>query len=450
MNPKPKYQWLAHSARRSRFMADRSIVALMVYAFALMVGAVAVGFAYVADYAAEWNKELFENHTLLALCLPPVVFPAVLWICNQFFPGAAGGGIPQAIKIIRHPKPRLISHLLGPKSFFGKLILTPVVLAAGASSGREGPTIQLGAAFMGFAHRVPAIARLFDARSLVIAGGAAGLAAAFNTPLGGLMFAFEELGRSKLMKHTSTLLMAIVLAGLVTLIAQGNYSYFGYSNATIDWGEEWLTILALAVFCGVIGGLYGRAMLIVVNKNTAVGRFRSQHPYWFATICGGLLSLMAYFIGAEVLGAGYHETKLALQDDEALPAGYFATKMVATLISYASGVPGGVFAPTLSIGAGVGQFFAGLVNHDAAPLMLLAMVGVLSAITHCPITAFVILLEMVDNHELVMPLIFVSAISTQVSKRILPASIYHMLANQIKVSFQTTSTPDSKPEGPKT
>ena len=78
--------------------------------------------------------------------------------------------------------------------------------------------------------------------------------------------------------------------------------------------------------------------------------------------------------------------------------------------------------------------------------MLLAMVGVLSAVTHCPITAFVIVLEMVDNHDLVMPLIFVSAISTQVSKRILPASIYHLLANQIKVSFaQTESAPEPKP-----
>jgi H+/Cl- antiporter ClcA len=80
--------------------------------------------------------------------------------------------------------------------------------------------------------------------------------------------------------------------------------------------------------------------------------------------------------------------------------------------------------------------------------MLLAMVGVLSAVTHCPITAFVIVLEMVDNHDLVMPLIFVSAISTQVSKRILPASIYHLLANQIKVSFSPVEPHAEKPITP--
>ena len=78
--------------------------------------------------------------------------------------------------------------------------------------------------------------------------------------------------------------------------------------------------------------------------------------------------------------------------------------------------------------------------------MLLAMVGVLSAVTHCPITAFVIVLEMVDNHDLVMPLIMVSAISTQVSKRILPASIYHLLANQIKVSFAPSEPAQTEPQ----
>jgi H+/Cl- antiporter ClcA len=155
---------------------------------------------------------------------------------------------------------------------------------------------------------------------------------------------------------------------------------------------------------------------------------------------------MALVFGAEVFGAGYEETKAALQDSEELSPMFWLTKMVATVVSFASGVPGGVFSPTLSIGAGFGHFFAGLTNSETAPLMLLAMVGVLSAVTHCPITAFVIVLEMVDNHDLVMPLIFVSAISTQVSKRILPASIYHLLANQIKVSFgpQESQTPETE------
>lgn len=435
MRPNSKNRWLAQSARLSRFMADRGMIVSVVYVFALLVGLLAVGFAWMSDFAGEWNKELFAEHPWIALMLPPVVFPAALWLVNRFFWGAGGSGIPQAVKVIRHPKPRLTERLLGPRAFLGKLLITPIVIASGAALGREGPTVQLGAALMAYAGRFPAIAKLFDTRSLIIAGGAAGVAAAFNTPLGGLMFAFEELGRRKTMRHTSALLMAIVLAGLVALILQGNYSYFGYSNATIDWGEEWLVIVSLGILSGIVGGLYGRSLLIVVSGTSAIGSLRKRFPYRFAMACGVLLSLMALVSGTEVFGAGYEETKAALQDSEELSPLFWLTKLLAAVISFASGVPGGVFSPTLSIGAGFGHFFAGLTNSEAAPLMLLAMVGVLSAMTHSPITAFVIVLEMVDNHDLVMPLIFVSAISTQVSKRILPASIYHLLANQIKVSF---------------
>lgn len=446
MQPKPNARWFNPRGRFSRINADRGALTLLVYFFALLVGFVAVGFAMVSDFAAAWNKTLFEEHKWIALALPPVVFPCALWLVNQFFWGAGGGGIPQAIKVIRHPKPRLMSRLLGVRAFVGKLLITPIVLGAGAAMGREGPTIQVGAALMSFSHRIPGIARLFDSRSLIIAGGAAGVAAAFNTPLGGLMFAFEELARRRMMRHTSTLLLAIVLAGLVTLALQGNYSYFGYSNATIDWGEEWLAILGLAVLAGLVGGLYGRAMIILVSPNVGIGRVRAKYPYWFAAACGVLLSVMAFLLGAEVLGAGYEETKLALQGDDVLEPTYWLTKLLATLISFASGVPGGVFAPTLSIGAGFGHFFAELVNHEAAPFMLLAMVGVLAAVTHCPITAFVIVLEMVDNHELVMPLIFVAAVSSQVGKQVLPSSIYQLLANQIKVSF---APPEPNPPPPK-
>ena len=220
-------------------------------------------------------------------------------------------GIPQAIKVTKHPKPRLIERLLGPRAFLGKLLITPFVIAAGAAAGREGPTVQIGAALMAYAGRFPSIAKLFDTRSLIIAGGAAGVAAAFNTPLGGLMFAFEELGRRKTMRHTSALLMAIVLAGLVALILQGNYSYFGYSNATIDWGQEWLVIFSLAILTGIVGGLYGRSMLILVSSKSVLGNLRSRFPYRFAAGCGVVLSLMALVFGVEVFGAGYEETKAA-------------------------------------------------------------------------------------------------------------------------------------------
>lgn len=447
MAESPHKRWFKQSARFSRFLADRGMIVTQLYVVAILVGFIAVAFALMSDYAIKWQKDLYFEYPLIAYLLPPIVLPACLWLVNKFFWGAGGSGIPQAVKVIHHPDPRLISKLIGPRAFLGKFLLTPLVIAAGAAIGREGPTVQLGASLMMMARKLPGIARVFDTQSLIIAGGAAGIAAAFNTPLGGLMFAFEELGRRRTLRHTSNLLMAVVLAGLVSLMIQGNYSYFGYSNATIDWQDHWMILLALAACTGIVGGLYGRALLLIVSPKTRLGAFRAKRPYWFAMMCGLLISAMAIALGPQVFGAGYEETKLALEESQDLSLSFWFVKLISTLTAFASGAPGGVFAPTLSIGAGFGHFFATLSAQEAAPFMILAMVGVLSAVTHAPITAFVIVLEMVDNHGLVMPMIMTAAISTQVSRRILPTSIYVLLAMNIRIHFPPKNPkPEIHPE----
>lgn len=438
-------RWIKHSARFSRFLADRGLIAFLVYAVSLLLGFMAVGFAVIADHATEWHKNFYSEYPYISLLLPPVVLPSILWLVHKVFWGSGGSGIPQAIKVIKHPKPRITSRLLGVRAFLGKFLLTPIVIACGAAVGREGPTVQIGAFLMAHSRRFNGIAKLFDTRSLIIAGGAAGVAAAFNTPLGGLMFAFEELGRRRTMRHTSTLLMAVVLAGLVALSLQGNYQYFGYSNATLDWVDQWQLILLVAVLSGIIGGLYGRLLFILGSSRGRIGRYRVAHPYKFAAMCGLFISFLGLVFGQQVFGAGYEETKAALQQTQELSAGFWITKMMSTVAAFASGVPGGIFSPTLSIGAGFGHFMAGIFNAETAPFMMLAMVGVLSALTHCPITSFVIVLEMIDNHGMVLPLIFTAAVSAQVSRRILPASIYHLLANSIRLTFAADDTPQPKP-----
>ncbi|MDX1670294.1 MAG: chloride channel protein, partial [Limnobacter sp.] len=141
-------QWIKHSARFSRFLADRGMIAFLIYLCSVLLGFLAVGFALLADHSAEWHKELYANYPYLSLLLPPIVLPSVLWLVHKVFWGSGGSGIPQAIKVIKHPKPRITSRLLGPRAFLGKFILTPIVIAAGAAVGREGPTVQIGAALM--------------------------------------------------------------------------------------------------------------------------------------------------------------------------------------------------------------------------------------------------------------------------------------------------------------
>ena len=127
-------KWIQQGARLSRYLADRGMIVSVVYLFSLLVGLLAVGFAWMSDFAGHWNKAFFEEHPWFALLLPPIAFPLAVWLVNTVFWGSGGSGIPQAIKVIKHPKPRLMNRLLGPRAFFGKLLVTPFVIAAGAAA----------------------------------------------------------------------------------------------------------------------------------------------------------------------------------------------------------------------------------------------------------------------------------------------------------------------------
>ena len=132
--------------------------------------------------------------------------------------------------------------LLSLRIMFGKVLLTLGGLAAGASIGREGPTVQIGAAIMHAFHGRGPLQGEQQRRTLILAGGAAGIAAAFNTPLAGIMFAIEELSSHHVFKANSSTLITVVLSGLVSLSLLGNYTYFGTTSASLDWRSGALAI----------------------------------------------------------------------------------------------------------------------------------------------------------------------------------------------------------------
>ena len=182
---------------------------------AIAVGVVAVLFAELAD----WFGELFHGYATrwhwLPLLTTPLGFMALVWLTRRFAPLSRGSGIPQVIAVRDDPE-AATSDLISPKTVTAKATLTLGAIMCGASVGREGPTVQLAASVMGIAHK---IMRVPLRSSVVIAGGAAGVAAAFNTPLAGLMFAIEELASAYEQRVTLLVLAAIDL-GLGLLMAQ--------------------------------------------------------------------------------------------------------------------------------------------------------------------------------------------------------------------------------------
>ncbi len=417
---------------------------LLIWGGAICVGLLAVLFAELSELAVRTFRDISEVVWWWPLIIGPAGGAAIVWLTRHYFPGSEGSGIPQAIAEIHHDKspPPGWRPLLSLKIAFGKIALGAGALFAGFSMGREGPTVQVGAAMMNSLHGLLPRQLNIQRRHLIVAGGAAGIAAAFNTPLAGIMFAIEELNRGLEQRMSGLLIVAIVLAGVVSQALLGNYTYFGwvsYTGLKSHLQIVWVALIAIA--CGLTGGTFARMMLLATAKNGPFfSAFRNAHPVRYAAICGLLIALIGLISDYHSFGTGYAETRNLFERDVQLPWHYGVNKFFATLISYASGVPGGIFAPSLAIGAGIGNNIAGLLADQisAGTVLVLCAAGFLAAVTQAPITAFVIVMEMVSGYGIVIDLMIVALLSSAVSRALCPP-LYHTLAKRMLGSSPATT-----------
>lgn len=413
---------------------------LVFWTGAICVGLVAILFAIASEWANVLFHKLLAVSTYIPLLLTPLGLGLIVHISRRYFPGAQGSGIPQTIASLDPKESREIrEQVLALRVTMGKIMLTVMGLFIGASVGREGPTVQIGASIM---HKIGSLARFPQhdvEKGLILAGGAAGVAAAFNTPLAGIVFAIEEMSRSFEEHNSSTILMTVIIAGITSLALIGNYSYFGHTTDSLTFGSQWSIVIICGIAGGLLGGAFSRA-LIEVNKGLSggMGAWMRKNPVAFAVVCGLMLALIGLASGNTTYGSGYAEAKSLLETNSTLPESYGLLKMTATAVSYISGMPGGVMAPTLSAGAGLGANIAHFfTSAPAGAAIILGMVAYFAGVTQAPITAFVIVMEMTDNHEMILPLMAAAFIAKLCSRLICPIPLFHAMAqNFIRKSDQ--------------
>lgn len=401
---------------------DRAVV----LAYAVATGLVVVGFTLLAEAASHGFVALRSSHawaTPAMLIWTPALTVVVLWWTRRFVPGALGSGIPQVVRALDDElAPEQRSRLVSLRLSLQKIGLVSGGLLAGLSIGREGPTVQVGAGVMAHAKRWLSPQADIDSHDLMVAGAAAGIAAAFNTPLGGVIFALEQLSRRRSSSHSALMITAIVLAGLVAVSVFGNLTYFGRLRVQqLDWSLLWPGLL-VAVIAGLAGGLFSR--LMIASMRGLPDRFsawRRLFPLRFAAGCAFAVALIGLVTDGTTAGAGYAPTRDLLegQPPGGEPGLYTLLKFCATWLSAWTGVPAGVFAPSLTIGASLGNDVAWLtgVRGDAAiPLIALGMVGFLAATTQGPITAFIIVMEMVSGQAMVLSLMACALLASGVAR----------------------------------
>lgn len=414
---------------------------LVFWGGAIGVGLAATAFALASDAAHAGFERLLAIAPWLPLLLTPLVFAGVAWLTRRYFRGAAGSGIPQMIAAQRLPEGAARDAVLSLRVAAAKMVLTCAAMAGGASVGREGPTVQVGAALLYNLRRLVRFPRHLAERGLIIAGGGAGVAAAFNTPLAGIVFAIEEMARSFEERSSGTLLTAVIIAGLAAVYVQGDYTYFGSSQDSLQGPREWLGVLLCGLAGGLLGGGFSRLLLGFSLRGLPgrAGAFVRNRPVVFAAGCGFALALIGLASGNAVYGSGYNEARALIEGTQPASAAYGFWKMLATFVSFISGIPGGLFAPSLSAGAGIGQAIAGFVSA-ASPgaLIVIGMAAYFAGVVQAPITAFVIVMEMTDKHDMLVPLMLASLLATAVSRMLCPRPLYKALADHQLAQSRST------------
>lgn len=410
------------------------------WAGAVLVAAVAILFALVADRVGTMFVTLQAPRPWIALVICPVGIAASFLLTRHVFPGAQGSGIPQVIAAQHMTDRDAVAAVLSPRIACGKIALTLMGLACGASIGREGPTVQIGAAIMHALGRLLRLPRLELERALILAGGAAGVAAAFNTPLAGIVFAIEELSHSFESRTSGTMLTAVIIAGVVTLAVMGNYTYFGQTAAELDFGRGWIAVLLCSVTGGLLGGLFSSALIAFARGLPGrAGAMLVRYPVVFAALCGLAIAAIGMLSHGQTYGTGYAQARDMVEGATRLPGSYVVLKFAATAISYISGIPGGLFAPSLSVGAGLGAWLAQLMpSAPAGAVVLLGMVGYFSGVVQAPITAAIIVMEMTDNQRLTLPLLATSFLAFGISRLVCRRPIYGALARRFLEAQEQT------------
>lgn len=372
------------------------------------------------DGGARALAFLGEYYTVLIPALGGLVVGPLVY---RFAREAKGHGVPEVMEAVA-----LRGGRIRPVVVVIKALASSICIGSGGSAGREGPIVQIGSAL---GSSLGQLLRMSSDRTrmLLACGAAGGIAATFNAPVAGVLFALEVILGEFAVGHFSTVVVASVTASVVSQIFLGSQPAFSVPRYTLVSAWELIFYVLLGAFAALVGVLFIRSLYWTED------RFDDWRiPEYIKPAIGGLGVGAIGLIAPSVFGVGYESIEAILRNEGA-PLGVVAVlllaKIAATSLTLGSGGSGGVFAPSLFMGATLGGLFGGFVHtsfpHITAPSGAYALVGmaaVFAAAGRAPITAVIILFEMTGDYRIILPLMLSTVIAATLAAHLESESIY--------------------------
>lgn len=420
---------------------------------AVMVGAVgglgAVGFrlligvfhnlSFFGSFSPHYDANI---HTLASswgawVILAPIVGAVIVtWLVRTFAPEAKGHGVPEVMDAIHYNR-----GIIRPTVAAIKALASSLSIGTGGAVGREGPIIQIGSAFgstLGQILPVPEWQRM----TLIACGAAGGIAATFNTPIGGVLFAVELILPEISARTLVPTAIATGSATFISRLAFGDHPAFNIPALSIEGGS--LTSMHALIVYSIFGVLLGLVSIVFIRMlyafedifDALIGNDYVRHMTGMLLV-GVIMYLMMRYTGHYYIeGVGYATVQDVLNNSLTLPLflfGLLVLKLLAMSLTLGSGGSGGVFSPSLFMGATLGGAYAGLINTffpmmhlDPASTAVIGMAGIVGGATGAVVTAIVMIFEMTRDYSVIIPLMISVSIAYGVRRVYLEASIYDL------------------------
>lgn len=429
-NAEEKIDISEYGSKYKRRLKANLMYALPYWVASVITGLVAVGYAKVFTLCEEVSGALFRHDKYLLFIITPICFVLAWWIVRKYEKNASGSGIPQVMAAVELNAPKysgVVDKLLSLRVVVVKILSSLMMVLGGGAIGREGPTVHIaGSIFRIVSQIFPKSWMRISKANMILTGAAAGLAAAFNTPLGGIVFAIEELSKTHFNHFKKAIFTAVIIAGLTAQAIMGPYLYIGYPDVGHLVNYIMLYVIVVAIVCGILGAYTSVLILKLMSWRRKLQRKKIEILYVLGAAF--VIAALACFGNAGALGSGKKEmVDMLFSENKQVEWTLPIYRIVGPMVSFTTGAAGGIFAPALSAGATIGAVFAemiGVIGSNANMLILAGMVSFLTGVTRSPFTSAILVLEMTNSHNIIFSLMLAGIVSSLISMLVDKLSLY--------------------------